>query len=79
MPYYLYKISPGITALTKDLQPLGERNSYQEAKDSVRELRAKDDLEEGESYKMVYAKNALHAEEILLEKRDKPILREWEK
>lgn len=77
MPYYVYKISPGVTPLVKNLQSVEEFASYAEAKKLVRELRG--DSADDVQVKIVFADNKLQAEELLQEKRDKPILQEWEK
>lgn len=77
MPYYVFKISPSITPLVKNMQSVAEFPTYAEAKKLVRELRG--DIEDPTKVKIVFADNKLHAEELLQEKRDKPILQEWEK
>ncbi|MCB1754966.1 MAG: hypothetical protein KDJ38_05565 [Gammaproteobacteria bacterium] len=77
MPYYVYKISPSVTPLVKNLDAVEEFSSYPEAKKLVRELRSKVDAEV--QVKIIFAENKLQAEELLQEKRDKPILQEWEK
>jgi len=75
MPYYVFKISEGPTALIKNLEMVQEFDSFKEAKNHARELRAE---EEG-NFKVIFAENALEAEERLMEQREKPILMEWEK
>ena len=77
MPYFVYKIGGGVTALVKNLEPVGKHESYKEAKKAVRELRS--EAEPGQEFKVVFAKNNLEAEEMLSEQREKPILAEWEK
>lgn len=78
MPYFVYKIVEGPTELIKNLEKLAEYDSYKEAKKNARELRSKID-DGGTQIKVMFADNALHAEELLMEKRDEPILKEWEK
>ena len=78
MPYFVYKISEGATDLIKNLEKLDEYDAYKAAKNKARELRpalANDKTQ----VKVVFADNALHAEELLMEKRDQPIMKEWEK
>lgn len=79
MPYYIYRITPGPTNLTKSLEKLEQHDSFKEAKQRARALRA--DMDEADSaiIKVMFADTELSAEEQLMEKREQPILREWEK
>jgi 16S rRNA U516 pseudouridylate synthase RsuA-like enzyme len=79
MPYYIYKITAGPTALVKTLEKLEQYDSFKEAKTRARNMRA--DISEGDSHqiKVMFAETELEAEEKLMEKREAPILREWEK
>lgn len=77
MPYFVYKIGSGVTALVKNLESVSKHESYKEAKAEVRALRGQAGA--GEEYKVVFAQNNLEAEEMLSEQREKPILAEWEK
>lgn len=79
MPYYLYKISTGVTALVKKLEIVDEYTAYADAKKRARALRTGAQLEPGTTVKIVFAESRLKAEELLQEKREKPILKEWEK
>ena len=81
MPYFVYRVSPGPTDLIKHLDHLGEFEKYKDAKSFAREKRVEEELtyESDIQIKIIMAKNALDAEEQLLEKREKPILQEWEK
>lgn len=79
MPYYVYLIKPGVTNLVKDLEKVSEFESFKEAKTFVKDKRANQGEGEAASYKIIFAKNALEAEEQLSEQREAPILREWEK
>lgn len=78
MPYFVYKITSGATALVKNLEKLNEFEAYKEAKLDCREAR-KNIADEGVQVKVIFADNTLHAEELLMEKRDEPVLQEWEK
>ena len=78
MPYFVYKISQGATALVKNLEKLDEFEGYKDAKNRARELRP-ELVNDKTLVKVVFAENALHAEEMLMEKRDQPIMQEWEK
>ena len=79
MPYYVYKISSGPTDLVKTLEKLEEHDRYRAARDSARNLRAAMASTETYTIKVVFADSQLSAEEMLMEKREAPILREWEK
>jgi hypothetical protein len=79
MPYYIYKITPGPTNLTKSLEKLEQYDTFKEAKQRARAMRAESDDSDPSIIKVMFADNELDAEEKLLEKREQPILREWEK
>lgn len=79
MPYYVYKMSPGVTALVKNLEAVDEFAAYAEAKKQARTLRTSESLAPDTTVKIVFAESKLEAEELLQEKREKPILKEWEK
>lgn len=78
MPYYVYQIQEGATSLIKKLDKLAEFETYKEAKNKARELRPSL-VNEKTQVKVVFADNTLHADELLMEKRDEPIIAEWEK
>ncbi len=79
MPYYIYKITAGPTDLLKTLEKIEQYDSFKEAKQRARSLRA--DMSKNDQYtvKVMFAASELEAEEQLMEKREQPILREWEK
>jgi hypothetical protein len=79
MPYYIYRITPGPTNLTKTLEKLEQHDSFREAKQRARTLRADMDEADNTVIKVMFADTELAAEEALMEKREQPILREWEK
>jgi hypothetical protein len=79
MPYYIYKITPGPTDLTKSLEKLEQHEAFKDAKQRAREMRAAMDNSDTHIIKVMFADNELEAEEKLMEKREQPILREWEK
>lgn len=81
MPYYVYKISPGPVNLVKNLEQLSEHETYRDAKNFVKEKRIEMSVTADSDFeiRLIMAENALDAEEKLMEKRDKPILQEWEK
>jgi hypothetical protein len=78
MPYYIYKIIPGETATAKTLEFIGVHGSYREAKNEVKALRTVQPKDVDFAYKIIFAGNQPEAEQLLLEHREKPILKEWE-
>lgn len=79
MPYFIYKINAGPTALVKNLEQLTKHEEYKLAKQEVRELRSAQQADDTATFKVIFAANALAAEEQLLLHREAPIVREWEK
>ena len=79
MPYYLYKIVAGPTDLLKTLEKIEQFDSFKEAKQLARSLRAAMSADDNYTVKVMFANSELEAEEKLMEKREQPILREWEK
>ncbi len=81
MPYFVYKITAGPTELIKNLDQLDEFENFKAAKTFAKAYRQENDILPGGDVevKIIFADNALDAEEKLLEKREKPILMEWEK
>lgn len=79
MPYYIYKINAGPTALIKQLEKLEDHEEYKVAQNSVRQMRAVQASDDNATFKVIFAANALAAEEQLMEHREAPIVREWEK
>jgi hypothetical protein len=77
MPYYVYRIQSGPTAIVKQLDLLKEFEVFKEAQDFAKQTRTT--ITDNSQVKVMFADNQLQAEEQLMEKRDKPILREWEK
>lgn len=77
MPYYIYRIQAGPTAIVKQLELLNEFEAYKEAQEFAKQTRASQS--DDALIKVMFAESQLKAEEQLMEKREKPILREWEK
>jgi len=79
MPYYLYKITARDELdLVKQLELLQVHDDFRPAKTEAKKLRAQA-TEDGVVYKVMFAENQLAAEELLLEKREKPVLMEYER
>lgn len=79
MPYYVYRISPTVANLVKPMEQLAEFEEYKEARNYARDQRSQQNTDDNSMYKVIFADNALDAEEKLAEVREQPILREWEK
>lgn len=74
MPYLIYKIESDTYTHQETF------DTYREARDRVRELRAKqaDDADDA-IIRLIFAANPEEAVALLSEKRTAPILKEWEK
>ena len=79
MPYYIYKIIAGPTDLLKTLEKMEQYDSFKEARQRARNLRAGMTDDDNYTVKVMFADSELEAEEKLMKKREQPILREWEK
>ena len=79
MPYYVYHIKEGPTALVKNLELQEEFDSYKDARNFARTRRGELSAGTDITVKLVFAASSLEAEERLQEHREKPILMEWEK
>ncbi|HEB99667.1 MAG TPA: hypothetical protein ENJ05_09180 [Thiotrichales bacterium] len=79
MPYYIYHITGDPAGLVKNLDYQEEFDNFQDAKKAARARRAELGPDTEITVKVIFAANKLQAEELLMEKREKPILREWEK
>jgi hypothetical protein len=78
MPYYVYRITQP-TPIIKNLELKSQFDTYPQARDAVRDLRASALVGESATYKLVHAASELEAEELLQTPREKPVLMEWEK
>ncbi len=79
MPYYVYKIIPGPTAMFKNLEVLHEFDAFKDAQQFAKDARTQLAATDTANIKVIFADNKLDAEEKLMEVREQPILREWEK
>ena len=80
MPYYVFKMSsPEGMELVKNLELIGDYESFREAKNFAKVQRA--ELDEGDTsvIKVMFAENQLLAEEQLIAYREKPVVMEHEK
>ena len=79
MPYYIYILTVKNPATAKSATLVNEFEKFKAAKTEVRKLRTEKPLEEGQSYKVIFADNTEEAEQKLTELREEPIAKEWEK
>ena len=78
MPYYVFKITQP-TQIVKNLTLQDSFDDYRPARSLARQLRTNASPGDQATYKLVFAGSQLEAEESLQEKREQPILMEWEK
>ena len=79
MPYYLFKMNvPDELELIKHLELLKIYDGFKPAKAEAKRLRVEQPLD-GVTYKVMFAENQLAAEESLQEKREKPVMMEYER
>jgi|LGVF01.2.fsa_nt_gb hypothetical protein len=79
MPYFVYKIAPGVSKIVKNLEPLDDFEKFKEAKNFAKEKRQQEGSDADDIYKIIFAENSIDAEEKLQEQREESIVREWEK
>ena len=79
MPYYVYRINQTPGSIVKNLHLLKQYDTFQQAKFEVREMRGAMSDEDQSELKIIFAESELRAEELLQEKRETPVLMEWEK
>ena len=80
MPYYVFKMTtPEGMALVKNLELLGDFESFRDAKNFAKEQRAALDKDDTSLVKVMFADNQLLAEEQLMAYREKPVVMEHEK
>jgi hypothetical protein len=79
MPYYIYIVTVKNQATMKKATLVNEFEKFKAAKSEVRQLRSEKPLDEGQSYKIIFADDQAEAEKKVTEIREQPIAREWEK
>ena len=76
MPYFVFKYQDN---KFRSVEHIDTFDVYKDARALLKDLRKKKSPDNPNAYKVVYAEDMLEAEMLILEKRDAPILREWEK
>ena len=79
MPYYIYIVTTIDTTTKKSVERVSEYENFKLAKNEVRRLRAEQALQDNQSYKIIFAEDTAQAEQRLIEYREEPIAKEWEK
>jgi len=79
MPYYIYIVTTIDTTTKKSVKPVSEFENFKQAKTEVRRLRAEQPLQDNQSYKVMFAESNAEAEQRLIEYREEPVAKEWEK
>jgi len=79
MPYYIYTVTTTDTGKKKSADHVSEFENFKLAKTEVRRLRSEETLEDNQAYRVIFASDTAEAEKQLLEYREEPIAREWEK
>ncbi|MDJ0881850.1 MAG: hypothetical protein QNJ56_09395 [Gammaproteobacteria bacterium] len=77
--YFIYKITQMPGNMFKQLEKIDRFDVYKEAKKHVKQLRNDQSSEDLGQYRIIFAESELAAEEQLQEKREAPIIQEWEK
>jgi hypothetical protein len=79
MPYFIFQTKQTPGSPVKKLTLTNKFDNYRQAKANIKNLRDKATPEETQDWKMIFAESELQAEELLQEKREAPVLMEWEK
>lgn len=79
MPYFIYRIKQGPAAIVKNVELINQFESFKEAKEFAKQARIDQADGDEAQIKVMFADNELQAEEQIMETRDEPIVREWEK
>jgi urease accessory protein UreE len=79
MPYYIYIVTSIDTTTKKSVERVSEFENFKLAKTEVRRLRAEQPLQDNQSYKIIFAEDTAQAEQRLVEYREEPVAKEWEK
>jgi len=79
MPYYIYIVTTTDTGTKRSAEHVSEFDDFKLAKTEVRRLRSEESLEDKQSYRVIFAADTAEAEKHLLEYREEPIAKEWEK
>ena len=79
MPYFVFHLERGTNGIVRDAELLNQFDEYKQAKQFARENRAELDVKQAADVKIMYEDNQDLAKQKVMQNRDAPILREWEK
>ncbi len=79
MPYFIYRIANGEQKSARKVTYLNEFENFRDAKKDVKQMRVDQAADDSGTYKVIFAKNQAEAEKLLLEYREEPVTKEWEK
>lgn len=79
MPYFIFQVEKDSRNLVRELKLIDQFESYKDAKNLARNKREELDVDQPDEIKIMFADSQEFAEKKLMENRDAPILREWEK
>ena len=79
MPYFVFQLKKDSRDHVQDLNLLDQFENYKEAKQLARNKREELDVDQPGEIKIMFADSLEFAEKKLMEHREAPILREWEK
>jgi len=79
MPYYIFTVTAKDKTTVKKAILVNEFEIFKAAKTEIRQLRSEKPLDEGTTYKIIFAENPAEAEKKVTEFREETIAREWEK
>lgn len=79
MPYFVFHLERGTNGIVRDADLLNQFDEYKQAKQFARDKRAELDVKQAADVKIMYEDNQDLAKQKVMQNRDAPILREWEK
>ena len=79
MPYFVFQLKKDARDYVQDLNLLDQFENYKDAKQMARSKREELDVDQPGEVKIMFADSQEFAEKKLMERREAPILREWEK
>lgn len=79
MPYYIYIVTAADAGTKKSVEHVSDYENFKLAKTEVRKLRSEQPLGDDQAYKIIFATDTAEAEQRLVEYREEPIAKEWEK
>ena len=79
MPYFVYHLEKGTNGVVREAELLDQFDEYKKAKQFARDKRAEFDVKDAADVKIMFEDNQDLAKQKVMQNRDAPILREWEK